>query len=243
MVKKSGEVGKMSIIKIDRSLIPACDVGTLQKLKQLVKQTCSVEGIGAYKIGLEIVIPFGLKKVLEEIRNLTDLPVIYDYQKAGTDIPEMGERFAKACKGVDAIILFPQAGPVTEEAWITAALNEKLKVIVGGEMTHEGYLESTGGFIANSAPKRIYEIAAKLGIKDYILPGNKPERIKDYRMFLEHLGIDPVFYSPGLVAQGGEVTESAKAAGPYWHAIVGRALYNAKSINKTAKELTKELVG
>lgn len=232
----------MRIIKIDRSIIPACDVDSLQKLKQLVKQTCSVEGIGAYKIGMEIVIPFGLKKVLEEVKDLTDLPVIYDYQKAGTDIPEIGARFAKACKGVDAVIIFPQAGPVTEEAWIKAALNEKLSVIIGGEMTHEGYLESGGGFIANSAPKRIYEIAAKLGVKDYVLPGNKPERIKDYRRFLEHLGIDPVFYSPGLVAQGGEITESAKAAGPYWHAIIGRALYNAKNINKMAKEMTTKLI-
>ena len=232
----------MRLIKIDRSVIPACDVDTLQKLKKIVKGTCSVEGIGAYKIGLEIVIPFGLKNVMEEIRNLTDLPIIYDYQKAGTDIPEIGERFAKACKDADAVIIFPQAGPVTEEAWIKAALIEKLSVIVGGEMTHDGYLESKGGFIANSAPKRIYEIAAKLGVKDYVLPGNKPERIKDYRMFLEHLGIDPVFYSPGLVAQGGEITESAKAAGPYWHAIIGRALYNAKDINKAAKGFTKSLI-
>ena len=230
------------IVKLDKSIIPACDINSLEKLKQLVKETSSVEGIGAYKIGLELVIPFGLKKVLEVIKKITDLPIIYDYQKAATDIPELGEKFAKACKEVDAVILFPQAGPVTEEAWIKAALKEKIKVIVGGEMTHKGYLESDNGFIKNDAPKRIYEIAAKLGIKDFVVPGNKPEKIKEYREFLESLGITPIFYSPGLVAQGGKITESAKMAGPYWHAIVGRAIYNAKDMNKAAKEMTKELI-
>ena len=230
------------IIKIDKSIIPACDVDSLEKLKKIVKETCSVEGIGAYKIGLELVIPFGLKKVVETIKNITDLPIIYDHQKAATDIPELGEKFAKACKGVDAVILFPQAGPVTEEAWVNAALKEKLGIIVGGEMTHKGFLQGDDGFIADDAPKRIYEIAAKLGIKDFVVPGNKPEKIKEYREFLEELGITPIFYSPGLVAQGGKITESAKVAGQYWHAIVGRAIYNAKDINKAAKELTKELI-
>lgn len=222
--------------------MPACDVDSLEKLKRLVKNTCDVEGIGAYKIGLELVIPFGMKKIIETIKSISDLPVIYDHQKAATDIPELGGKFVKACKGADAVILFPQAGPVTEEGWINAALKEKMNIIVGGEMTHKGYLESDDGFIKNNAPKRIYEIAAKLGVRDFVVPGNKPEKIKAYKEFLESLGVTPVFYSPGLITQGGEITESAKAAGPYWHAIVGRALYNAKDINKAAKEIVRELI-
>ena len=45
-----------------------------------------------------------LKKVVDEIRKLTKLPIIYDHQKAGTDIPDTGDGFMKACKdsGVDA---------------------------------------------------------------------------------------------------------------------------------------------
>jgi len=58
---------------------------------------------------------------------------------------------------------------------------------------------------------------------------------------LEARGIKPIFYSPGLIAQGGNITESAKAAGEKWHAIVGRALYDAKDINKAAKELVRNL--
>ena len=228
------------IIKLDKSIIPSCDVPDLIKLKNLVKETCSVEGIGAYKIGLELCIPYGICPVIGIIRKYTNLPIIYDHQKAATDIPELGEKFAKAVKGVDAVILFPLAGPETEIEWVKACKKAKLGIIVGGEMTHKGFLESEGGFISEAESLKIYEIAAKLGINDYVVPGNKPGRIRVYKAFLEARGIKPIFYSPGLIAQGGNISESAKIA-ERWHAIVGRALYNSKNINKTAKELVKFL--
>ena len=229
------------IIKLEKSIIPSCDVSDLTKLKNLVKETCSVGGIGAYKIGLELCIPYGICQVVDVIRKQTDLPIIYDHQKAATDIPELGEKFAKAVKGVDAVILFPFTGPETEIAWIKACRKEKLGIIIGGEMTHKGFLESEGGFISEKEALKIYEIAAKEKINDFVVPGNKPEKIELYKAFLEARGVKPIFYSPGLIAQGGNITESAKAAGERWHAIVGRALYDAKDIHKAAKELVKSL--
>ncbi len=230
------------IIKQNKSIIPACDLETLEKLKELVEQTCDVEGIGAYKIGFELVIPYGLKATIDAIRDFSDLPIIYDHQKAGTDIPDTGIKFMKACKGVNAVILFPQAGPVTEETWIKAAHEEKMNVIIGGEMTHKGYLESDSGFLNDNMPIRAYTIAAKLGVKDFVVPGNKPDRIREYKDMLEALSVKPVFYSPGLVAQGGTLTDGAKAAGDSWHAIIGRGLYEAKDMHKAAKEFAKEII-
>lgn len=231
------------IIKLERSVIPACDISNLRKLNRVVMETCGIEKIGGYKIGLELVIPFGLKKVVSTIRKHTDLPIIYDHQKAGTDIPEMGEKFCNVCKaaGVNAVILFPQAGNVTATEWIRAAKNAGLGVIVGGEMTHPGYLAKNGGFIADDAPKRIYEIALSLGVTEFVVPGNKPEKILEYKQLIEARGVNPVFYSPGLVAQGGELTEAAKAAGRRWHAIIGRGIYEAKDMRKAAIELTNKL--
>lgn len=230
----------MAIIKYDRSVIPACDVSSLSELEKLVDATCDVKGIGAYKIGFGLALRYGLPKVCETIRARTKLPIIYDHQKAATDIPETGELFAKACKdgGVDAIILFPQAGPVTEKAWIEACKKTGLGVIVGGEMTHPQYKKSDGGWLDDEGIVQIYKIAKEAGIKDFVVPGNKPERIKFYRQLLG----DVVFYSPGLVAQGGEITESAKAAGNKWHAIVGRGIYGAKDMNAATKELTSKLL-
>jgi len=230
------------IIKLNKSIIPSCDVSDLTELKNLVKETCSVEGIGAYKIGLELCIPYGICQVVDTIRKHTNLPIIYDHQKAATDIPELGEKFAKAVKGVDAVILFPFTGPETEKAWIKACKKAKLGVIVGGEMTHKGFTESEGGFINEKESLKIYEIAANEKINDYVVPGNKPEKIKLYKAFLEARGVKPTFYSPGLIAQGGNITTSAKAAGQRWHAIVGRALYHAKDIHKAARTIAKELV-
>ena len=230
------------IIKSKKSIIPSCDVPSLDKLKKLVKETCSVNGIGAYKIGLELCLKYGIPATVKTIRRYTKLPIIYDHQKAGNDIPELGEKFAEAVKGVDAVILFPFAGPETEKAWIKACKKANLGIIVGGEMTHKGFSESESGFISDKESLKIYEIAADNGIRDFVVPGNKPEKIKLYKSFLEAHGIKPIFYSPGLIAQRGNITESAKAAGSSWHAIVGRALYNSKDINKAAKWMVRALM-
>jgi len=231
----------MQIIKLKKSIIPSCDFDSLEKLNKLVKATCSVKRIGAYKIGFELVIPFGLEKVVKTIRNITRLPIIYDHQKAGTDIPEMGEKFMKACKFVDAVILFPQAGPETEVAWIKAAQKVSMNIIIGGEMTHQAFLKEAGGFIDNDAPKRIYEIAASMGVADFVIPGNKPEKSMEYVNLIKNKGKNPVFYSPGLIAQGGKISELAEKLDS-WHAIIGRAIYEAKDMKKAAEEMVKELV-
>ena len=230
----------MQIIKLKKSIIPSCDVGSLEKLSKLVKATCSVKGVGAYKIGFELVIPFGMKEVVKTIRKHTKLPIIYDHQKAGTDIPEMGSKFMKACKLVDAVILFPQAGPETEVAWIKAAQQAKMNIIVGGEMTHQAYLKEAGGFIDDNAPKRMYEIAASMGVADFVIPGNKPEKAIEYTHLIKNKIRNPVFYSPGLIAQGGKISDLAKKLDS-WHAIIGRAIYETKDMRKAAGELAKSL--
>ncbi len=232
----------MSIVKLKKSIIPACDVSELMRLREIVESTCDVKGIGGYKVGFRIVLPHGIRKIVNVIREYTDLPIIYDHQKAGTDIPDMANNFMEVCSDVDAVILFPQAGPVTEETWIKAAKAQGLGVIVGGEMTHPGYLVSDKGYIIDEAPKRIYELAAKLGVTDFVVPGNKPDKIKEYRELIKGLGVKPVFYSPGLVAQGGSITEGAKAAGESWHAIVGRGIYGEQDMRKAAESLVKDII-
>jgi orotidine-5'-phosphate decarboxylase len=233
----------MAIIKTDRSIIPACDVPAIEKLADIAKQTADIEKVGGYKVGFELALRYGLKELVKTVREYSDKAVIYDHQKAATDIPATGRKFCEACSesGVDAVIFFPQAGPETEKAWIGAAKEAGLSVIVGGEMTHPAYLEKEGGFIRDSAPQEMYSIAAELGVTDFVVPGNRAESIKAYRELLEGKGIKPVFYSPGLVAQGGRISESGEAAGSRWHAIVGRGIYTADDIRKAALELSGKL--
>ena len=109
------------LIKYDRSVIPACDVKTIEEFRRLIEQTCDVNGIGGYKIGSLLTIRYGLSTLVRVVREFTDLPVIYD-QKAMTDLPDIGKDFATAVKdaGADALIGFPQSGATTEEVWIQA---------------------------------------------------------------------------------------------------------------------------
>jgi len=232
----------MDIIKRDRSVIPACDV-PLEHYERIVRETADIEGIGGYKVGFFLGLDYGLPKIVEITRKYTDKPIIYDHQKAGTDIPAMGEKFAKICKkaGINAIILFPQAGPKTEEAYIRAAMEENLGVIVGGLMTHPKYKRSEGGFLADEAILEMYSIAADLDVTDFVVPGNRPDDIRKIREALVQKGITPTFYAPGFVAQGGELTKASKVAGDYWHAIVGRGIYKAEDIKESALELTSKL--
>jgi len=233
---------KDEIIKIERSIIPACDV-PLDLYEKILKETKDIEKIGGYKIGFFLALKYGLPKIVELTRKYTNKPIIYDHQKAGTDIPSMGEKFVKICKnsGIDAIIIFPQAGPETERTWIEYAKENDLGIIVGGLMTHEKYRKSEGGFLDDEGIFEIYRIAADLGIRNFVVPGNKLEEIKKIKEILEERGITPIFYAPGFVTQGGEITETAKVAGRYWHAIVGRGIYKAKDIKKAALEYASML--
>jgi len=233
------------IIEMDRSVIPACDVSTLEQFDRLVGETADVEKIGGYKVGMELALSYGLPRVVETVRKHTMKPIIYDHQKAGTDIPDTGKNFARACKnaGVDAVILFPQAGPETERAWIYHCLDADLKVIVGGRMTHPAYAVSEGGFITDEGAMEMYRIAARAGINHFVVPGNKTDVIKTVRELVEAEGVTPVFFAPGFVAQGGKIADAAKVAGDRFHGIVGRGIYEPKdkSIREAAREHTQNL--
>jgi orotidine-5'-phosphate decarboxylase len=234
------------IIGTDRSIIPACDV-TFDLYQRIVKETADVEKVGGYKVGVSFL-DVGLKSVVDTARRFTDKPFMDSMVRAG----------------INAIILFPQAGPITEYEWIMAAQESELGVIVGGEMTHPRYMQgdySNGkgknysqifremgiereitGFIREFAPEDMYEIAARMGVTNFVVPGNKPDRILHYKELIKECGVlEPVFFSPGLVAQGGKIEEGAKAAGERFHAIVGRGIYEAPDFGQAAIELTSNL--
>lgn len=187
----------------------------------------------------------GLPEVVRRMREHTDLPIIYDHQKADNDIPPMGEEFAGVCKagGVDAVIFFPFSSPVTEEKWIKAAQDAGLHVLVGGHMTVPQFLESEGGYIANSAPERIYRLGAEMEVKDFVVPGNKVEFVEKYRQLLEEvLGPDNfMLHAPGFIGQGGVISEFALKAGNKWNAIVGSAIYKAVDMRTATKQMTAQI--
>jgi orotidine-5'-phosphate decarboxylase len=208
-----------------------------------VKATADLDSVGAYKIGAILALSAGLPAVVEMARKYSNKPLIYDHQKAATDIPEMGLPFAETLQriGISAVILFPLAGPETQNSWIRAAQDAGLRVIVGGLMTHPTFLCSDGGYVRDDAVDKIYGLAAQNRVTDYVVPGNKPDSIRHIRELLTMHGVEPIFFSPGFITQGGRVSEAVCVSGASCHAIVGRAIYNARDMRAAAISLASEL--
>jgi orotidine-5'-phosphate decarboxylase len=247
-VKADGLEKAGRIVLEDRSVIPACDVTSIQDFENLVKATADIEGIGGYKVGFSLALTYGLPKIVKVARKYTAKPIIYDHQKAGTDVPDTAGTFMHTVKssGVDSVILFPQSGPETERAWIYRALDNDLTFIVGGIMTHAAYLVSEGGFMQDSAAFEIYRIAAKAGGRNFVVPGTKPEIISKVQELVRGEGVkDPAYFVPGMVTQGATFKDVSKALGKYWNAIVGRAITTAKDgdYKTAAEDQVKQLIG
>jgi orotidine-5'-phosphate decarboxylase len=213
-----------------RGLVVAADVADLRDLGVLVRETTHLEFIAGYKVGIELVGPHGFYAVCEAMRRESDLPLIYDHQKWGTDIPEIsGGRTLGRMKeaGFDALIIFPFSGVETLRRAVAGCLENGLLPIVGGEMTHPGFLSSAGGYLESAAPERMYRDAAHMGASAFVVPGTKPDRIVKYKTLIESLVGHPTFFFPGIGrGQGGDIVEAFKAASPNpSYAIVGRGIY------------------
>lgn len=197
------------------------------------------------KIGIELVNPYGLIEVMRRGREHTDKPFIFDQQKGGNDIPELGVKFVDGLRkaGVQAAILFPFSSPNTQSEWTKALQDAGITVLVGGHMTHPRFLASEGGYIADSAPERIYRLGAEMGVRDFVVPGNKVDFVNRYRQLLEGILGEGNFtlYAPGFVSQGGDISETGQVAGNNWHAIVGGAIYRAADMRQAAIDLTSQL--
>lgn len=233
---------EQTIISRDRSVILACDF-PFEQFEDRVIKTADIDGIGGYKIPA-VSGRKGWERWIETARKHTNKPLIYDHQKAGTDIPDTGQQFMRDLKesGFDAVILFPQAGPETERACIYHALDQGLKVIIGGPMTHPGYKESEGGFLSDEGVFEMIRIGAKAGLNNFVAPGTKLDDFKRVTEIVEEEGVrNPVYYAPGFIAQGGKIADAAKVAGERFHGIVGRGIYAAPNIQEAAIEHTSSL--
>lgn len=238
-----GENTMNRLFHLEHGVIPACDVYDIKTFRKLIEATCDVEGIVGYKIGAILGLTYGLPQLVNIVNEYTDLPVIYDHQKAGTDIPRMGEKFAAICAeaGLKGVIIFPQAGPQTEAAFIDALYDKNLVPMVGGEMTHQGYLAKEAGFIRDNAPVEMYTIAAEKGVNHFIVPGNKPAVIKQYHKLLSGIVKAPEYSMPGIGKQGGDILSAFEALeGAPAYAIIGAGIYEHDDMADAARRFCDE---
>lgn len=232
------------MFNVRSGIIAACDVEDLKALEELIRAISDLEFIAGYKVGSSLAIQYGLNRVCRIVKRFSRLPIIYDHQKYGTDIPEIcGEVQLRAVKasGVEGLIIFPQAGIETLRRAVESCLAADVTPIVGGEMTHRGYLEREGGYISTDAPRRIYRDAAVLGVTHFIVPGNKPASIETYKKVIIEEGRvqNPTFMFPGIgKGQGGDIKEAFKAVKPYRaFPIIGRGIYGEPDPREAAIKL------
>lgn len=229
--KKIEKVNAMKNCRVGgKGIIVALDVADMHDLRLLLSAIKDVPGITGVKVGFLLAMQ-DLSKVVKMIRVYLgdDVDIIYDHQKAGNDIPDMGAPFARCLgkAGVDSAILFPFTGPATQSAWMKACIDTGLEFLVGGIMTHPKFLASEGGYIDDEAVLRIYDLACVSGCRHFVVPGTKIEWVRIIREFLENKIGSGTFslYAPGLITQGGDISECGKVAGNSFFPIVGRAIY------------------
>ena len=227
----------------ERGIIIAADVRTLKELRGQAELGASVSEVAAIKVGFSLALRHGLKTVVDAVRAVSSLPVIYDHQKAGTDIPQMGRPFAEICReaGVRATIFFPQAGPKTLEGFVKGAIECGLTPIVGLVMTHLAYTQSEGGYIADDAPASMCDASIALGVEHFVLPGTKTDVVA--RFAKGPLGKCPTsaILMPGIGSQGGSLPAAFEAAAPHRRfAIIGSAIYRASDPKATLQRFAEE---
>lgn len=150
--------------------------------------------------------------------------------------------------GVDAAIIFPFTGPVTQRAWTKELQDREIRVITGAEMTHDHIAASRdglkGGYVHPEAFERMFALAVELGVRDFVVPGNKPNKVAIYRGFFdEEIGEgEYTLWAPGFITQGGDLTETGQAAGPNFNAIVGSGIYNHENPYRAAYDLGQKIL-
>ena len=227
----------------DSGVIPALDIEAVDELQRLVEMTHDIEGIIGYKLGVVGALRLGLRGAAQAVRDLTDLPIIYDHQKAGPDIPDMAGKYVSICRdaGVHGLILFPLAGERSVREFVGHAQREGLDPIVGGALPFVEYYVSGGGYVADDVLERIFALSVTLGVADFVVPANDPEAVGRHVETLK-AGVDrPGVFLPGIGALGGSIGEAfAAAAGCRRYAVVGRGIYRSEDPRARAQQLGEE---
>jgi orotidine-5'-phosphate decarboxylase len=237
-----------------KGLMPAYDSKDLLSIEHLcgaIESGDPIKEIKTIKIGIIPSMQNGLPSIVKLIRKHgLDISLTLDLQKLGNDVEDVLQKIVEtAHSNVQAIIVFPFAGPAAERAVIAQCRKMDIEVIIGGELTIPQFLKSQGGYIADDAPERILNLAIdEFGVNHFVVPGNKPERVKVYRaLFDEKIGAGKyTMISPGFKFQGGKINEINEIAGPNWIAVIGRAIFKQStelSMRLAMLNLVKELNG
>jgi orotidine-5'-phosphate decarboxylase len=224
-------------------VIVALDAETVDDCKRTIDLTTAVDGVVGYKLGMTMALNLGLAEAVRQLRTHTDLPLLYDHQKAGPDVFDMAAKFVALCAKakVDGLILFPLAGPRAVEGFVGESLKQGILPLVGGDLPFPDYNMSGGGYVADDALERIIDKAVEVGANHFVVPGNTTEKLGHHSARLKSKLRAPVFIVPGIGPLGGKIGDLVRAAGGCSvYGVVGRAVYGAPDQAAAARALVDE---
>ena len=214
-------------MNVKNQIILALDVEEKNKAYEILDQT--TEYLDTIKIGYPITLALG-PSIITSIKEEYDVKITADFKVA--DIDATNEKIVKTTLnyGADAIIVHGFTGEDSVLACKNMAEKLDKEIFLLTEMSHPGadkFLKPVSLDIA--------QMGVDLGIKNYVAPATKIDRLKKIR---EVVGKDSFIISPGVGFQGGNAKDTLQYSNA---AIVGRSIYNASNPKKALEEIIESI--
>ncbi|WP_302290046.1 orotidine-5'-phosphate decarboxylase [Methanosphaera stadtmanae] len=214
-------------MNVKNQIILALDVEEKNKAYEILDQT--TEYLDTIKIGYPITLALG-PSIITSIKEEYDVKIIADFKVA--DIDATNEKIVKTTLnyGADAIIVHGFTGEDSVLACKNMAEKLDKEIFLLTEMSHPGADKFLKPVSLDIAQMGVY-----LGIKNYVAPATKIDRLKKIR---EVVGKDSFIISPGVGFQGGNAKDTLQYSNA---AIVGRSIYNASNPKKALEEIIESI--
>lgn len=210
-------------MEVKNRIILALDVQNMSSALKIMENVS--DHIDTIKIGYPLVLAEGLR-CINLMKEKFGCRVIADFKIA--DIPETNSKISDLTfkAGADAVIVHGFTGEDSVKACLESALKYGREIFLLTEMSHPG-----ASRFLKPATEDIAAMGVDMGIKNYVAPATKPDRLEKIRRIV---GSDAFIVSPGVGAQGGSASKTLPFADAV---IVGRSIYLAKDPENALKAI------
>ncbi len=214
-------------MEIKNKIILAMDLLTIDGALEVGNSV--INYLDTIKIGYPLALAEGLPSI-GLVKDRFDCKIIADFKVA--DIPETNKKIADLTfkAGADAIIVHGFVGPDSVKACVDSAEEFGTEVFLLTEMSHPGASK-----FLQPAAEDIAAMGIDMGLKNYVAPSTKPDRLKKIR---EVVGKDSFIISPGVGVQGGDPNQTLEFADAI---IVGRSIYSSEYPEEVVKSIVDSI--
>lgn len=227
------------ILDSSSAIVMACDVDPKRYL-DVLGQTDDIPEIGAYQIPVSLAEDLGLELAVSMAKD-KGKKIIYDRKGLGTGDPDNADRDSEYFQklGIDAVVLYPIGGSLVMRSWVKSLRSRDIGIIVNGLKSWPEYTVREGGYVWELAWQRIYDDAAKLGLRSFQFPANRPTELDELRREIDLLErenvegdfqIDIEWFAVGLGKQGGNIEGAYNLFGKNLRPTAGRVIHEEDDI-------------